>query len=279
MKINKDSLQARINRMSRELGVNANTILAAYFFDGFIARLGKSKYADMFILKGGFYLSLVLGLQSRSTTDIDFLLRDERLDAANIASLFEDIIAMPMDDGISYEFVAISPIRKDDIYGGFNITLLSRLENIKQRISIDVSAGDPITPREVAYGYKRMFSGETLGIKAYNLETILAEKLQTILRRGAFNTRSKDFYDVYIIYKLKWDGVSKDQLAQAFEKTCEHRSTTFTKEAMSGITENLDKDTNLKTRWMSFSKKNDYAREIPFEEIMFTIREVLKFVS
>ena len=230
MKINKNSSQARVQNLSTQKGVPSNVILQNYFFDAFIKRLASSKYSGNFIFKGGFLLSTSLGIDYRSTMDIDFLLSKLSLEKEKIEKVFKEIISIDVDDLVVFEFNKISNIRENDQYGGLNITLTGKIENIKVPVNIDVAAGDPITPSSVLYTYKCMFDEETINFQSYNYETIISEKLQTLLSRSITNSRSKDFYDLYIITKLKYESIDKDLLFSAFQNTCKYRNTYFSKE-------------------------------------------------
>lgn len=212
MKINKNSLQARINNLSSKTGVHPNILLKTFFFDAFLKRLSVSKYCNNFVFKGGFLLSTSLGIDLRSTMDIDFLIEKINLEKSNIINIFIEIAQIDVKDNVSFEYLNIEDIRKDDQYGGYNITFLGKLENINEQVSIDIATGDPITPSEIDYHYKCSFDEEILYFKAYNYETILAEKLQTILIRGIVNSRCKDFYDVFIIHKLRWNNINLNNL-------------------------------------------------------------------
>ena len=193
MKINKNSLQARIKNIRDKLDVPSNVILQNYFFDRFLMRLSKSKYSNNFIFKGGQLLSSYLGLEFRSTLDMDFCLNGFSLEKEIIFNILDEIINIDVGDLVSFEIKEISNIREIDIYGGYNVALLARLENIKTDISIDIATGDPITPNAILHSYKCLFEEKSIELNAYNFETILAEKIQTILDRGISNSRSKDF--------------------------------------------------------------------------------------
>lgn len=189
MSINKQSLQARIKNLSKEKEVSSNIILQSYFFDAVLKRIARSKYSNKFVFKGGFLLSTVLGIDMRSTMDIDFLLRNEPLVEENIIKMIHEIIEIDVDDNITFEFVSIEPIRQLDEYGGFNVVILGHLENIKVSASIDIATGDPITPNVTSCSYKCLISGEELTFPAYNFETIISEKLETVLKKGTSNSR------------------------------------------------------------------------------------------
>lgn len=201
--ISKNALQAKINNLSSKIGVHQNILLKSFFFDEFLKRLETSPYKDNFVFKGGFLLSTSLGIDLRSTMDIDFLLRKLDLSRENIVNIIKEVASINIDDGIIFEFQSINEIREEDEYGRYNVTLLGRFENIKETVNIDIATGDPITPNAINYEYKCLLDNDVLKFKAYNYETIIAEKMQTILFRGIANSRSKDFYDLYIIHKLK----------------------------------------------------------------------------
>lgn len=276
MPINKNSLQARINNYSNKTGVHQNILLKTFFFDSFLKRLAVSKYTDNFVFKGGFFLSSNLGIDLRSTMDIDFLLKKISLERENIINIFNEISSIDINDGINFEINNVSEIRLEDEYGGFNITLLGRLENIREMVDIDVATGDPITPNAISYQYKCLFDGEVLNFKAYNFETIIAEKLQTILVRGITNSRCKDFYDLYIINKLKWETIDIKTLKKAYVNTCEYRNTFFNKDNAVNVIYKINNDSQMGTRWNSYRKRNKFVGDITFKE---TIEKVLLIVD
>lgn len=276
--INKDSLQARINNLALKKGVPSNVILQSFFFDAFLKRLAKSEYHNNFVFKGGFLLSSSLGIDFRSTMDIDFLLRNLLMEKENIIKTVENIIKIDIDDGINFEFKKIKEIRPEDEYGGFNISLLGHLENIKVAVNIDIATGDPITPEPIQYKYKCVLDEEALTFSSYNFETILAEKLQTVLKRGVFNSRSKDFYDLYIIYKLRFDEMNINVLKEAFKRTCEYRKSIFTLEESEEIINEIKEDTSMQLRWNSYAKKNNFAKDILFSNVIDSIRALINII-
>lgn len=275
MKINKNSLQARINNLSKELNVHVNVLLISFFFDAFISRLAKSIYADKFVFKGGFYLATLLGVKNRYTADIDFLLRKESMDENRLREIFSDIIATNADDSITFEIADISPIRDEDAYGGFSILLTGHLENVRQSFHVDVATGDPITPTDIEYSYQSLISNETIAIRAYNLETVVAEKLQTILSRGMLNSRCKDYYDIYIINQLQRKNISIPDLKKAFVTTCQYRKTPFEKEESLLILEEISRSNILQTRWNNYARKASFAKDITFEATVESCKEIL----
>lgn len=275
MNYSKNSVQARIKNLSAKTGASANVLLATYFFEAFLYRLSKSDYAENFIFKGGFYLSSVIGVQNRYTQDLDFKLAGEELEEENLVKIINDIISKNADDNISFDFSSIESIRGEDQYGGFTVSIIGHLENIRQTVNIDIATGDPITPSSITYSYKRLIAEDILNFKAYNLETILAEKLQTIYSRGLFNSRSKDFYDVYIIHKLKMGEINCENLKEAFAKTCGYRETNFSKEDVNILLKELETHIQTLNRWKNYARKNSFAKNISFE----TVIESCKFMT
>lgn len=275
MKINKNSLQAKINNLSKEMNVHANVLLVSFFFDAFISRLAKSTYANKFVFKGGFYLATLLGVKNRYTADIDFLLRKETMDENRLREIFSDIVETDVDDSITFEIAEISPIRDEDIYGGFSILLTGRLENVRQSFHVDVATGDPITPSDVEYTYQSLISHESITFRAYNLETVVAEKLQTILFRGLLNSRCKDYYDIYIINQLRRNNINIPDLKKSFEVTCRYRKTPFEKGDALLLLEEVSKSDVLQTRWKNYAKKSSFAKDVPFEATIESCKEIL----
>jgi predicted nucleotidyltransferase component of viral defense system len=278
MGINKSSLQSRINNLANKTGVHQNILLKSFFFDAFLKRLSISEHASQFIFKGGFLLSTSLGINLRSTQDIDFLLRKIDFQRQTIENLLKEVASTKIDDNVEFVLQSVNEIRDEDLYGGYNVVLLGKLENIRETISIDLATGDPITPNDVDYEYKCLFSNEIIHFKAYNYESILAEKLQTILIRGVLNSRCKDFYDVYIIQKLKCDCVNPIILKQAFENTCKYRNTFFTKEEAFKIITQIETDSQMNLWWNTYKKRNSFVGDTQFKEAINATLLILEIV-
>ena len=273
MEINKDSLKARANNLANELGVSQNIIYDRFFYDAFLSRLAISKYKDKFVLKGGLYLSSLLGINNRSTMDLDFYLKSIAMEKDNIVSIIKEISALDLDDDISFTIVSSEDIRQEDIYGGFRVIILGKLENVRHQFSIDVATGDPIVPSDRDYDYKCLVTGEILPLKAYNLESVISEKLETVLFKGIANSRSKDFYDLYILRKTQIKNVNVSTLKQAFEKTCEYRSFNIDKEDALSMLEMLKENSLFDARWIAYCKNSKYVGNLPFEEVIMAIKE------
>ena len=271
--INKDSLKARANNISKELNIPQNVIYNRFFFDAFLSRLAISPYKDKLVLKGGLYLSSILGLDTRVTMDIDFYLKRLSLEREKIIDLIEEIISIDIQDDISFQIVGSENIRLDDLYGGFQVILLARLDNLRYQFSVDIATGDPIVPSEQNYDYKCLVTGETLTLKAYSLESVVAEKLETVLSRGIANSRSKDFYDLYVLNKTQFKNIDKNILKDAWLKTCDYRAFLISKDEALELINEITKNREINKRWISYGKKVKYSENLSFEEVINSIRE------
>ena len=225
------------------------------------------------MLKDAFYLSSVLGIDTRSTMDMDFYIKHISMEKENIVRLITDIATIDINDGVTFKVVGPSDVRPDDEYGGFQVKVVGNLDNVKYEFGIDVATGDPIVPSERNYDYKCLVTGETLSIKAYSLESVIAEKLETVLARQIANSRSKDFYDLYILRKTQLVNVDKNILKKAFEETCKYRGFNILKEDALSLMEELKLNTQTNNRWDSYIKRAKYAAGLTFEEVINHVTE------
>ena len=266
--MNKAKLTALCHKVSKEVGLSFNAVMLYYFLESILKKLAESRYKESFIFKGGFLLSSVVGIDSRSTVDIDFLLRNMQLSEKNVEQMLKETLKPEESDDILYEVQSIVPIKEEDQYGGFRASILCKMENIKQVVPLDIATGDIITPHPIEYRYVSSFGEEEIIIKAYPIETMLAEKIQTIYARGFLNSRSKDYYDLYIIYKLKDKDVNAEILAEACRKTFRYRKTEFDIDKIIDLLKNLKTNEAFLKRWQAYSRKNLYAKDITFEAVL-----------
>lgn len=273
--INKDSLKAKANNISKEMNIAQNVVYNRFFYDAFLSRLAVSTYKNKLILKGGLYLSSILGIDTRSTMDIDFYLKKVSMDKELIMRLIEEVSSINIEDGIVFEVVGSTEIREDDIYGGFQVKLLGRLDNVKYQFGIDVATGDPIIPSERNYNYKCLVTGEVLPLKAYSLESVVAEKLETILSRGIANSRSKDYYDLYILRKTQFDNIDLQVLKEAYKQTCKYRNFYILKTDAISLLNEIEVNHQIIRRWENYGKNVRYAEDIPFENVINEIKKWL----
>lgn len=270
------SLKAKIRNIAKQKNIPAQVILQNYMFERLLVRLSASEYKEKFVLKGGMLVAAIVGLDNRATMDMDTTLKNLPLTPETIRSALEDICSIAFDDGVVYEIGTISPIRKDDIYGGYRVMLNARFDIMLTPLSIDVSTGDVITPHAVQYNFSEIFDDEkSYELWAYNIETVMAEKVETILRRGIFNTRPRDFYDAYILTTTQKFDITVFE--DALKATANHRGTTNQIADVPSILHNIEESPELKTMWDKYRKQFSYAKNITYEQIMDSIKALLKY--
>lgn len=276
--MNKAKLTALCHKISKQTGLTFNSVMTYYFLEIILKKLSQSYYADHYIFKGGFLLSNVIGVESRSTVDIDFLFHKQTLSEENVQQQLEEILTESKDD-IQFSIQSISSIKESDNYGGYRATILCQLENIKQIIHLDIATGDIVTPHPVIYAYKAIFNDESFSIIAYTIETILAEKLQTIYSRNFLNSRSKDFYDVYILSKLKKNDIDFRQLNVACQRTFSYRETELDYNEIVQLMESFKTDPIQQQQWQNYSNKYSYTKGISFSEILDEIVNLVSVIA
>ena len=269
------SLKAKIRNIAKQKNLPAQVILQNYMFERLLVRLSASKYKEKFVLKGGMLVAAIVGLDNRATMDLDTTLKNLPLTPEAIRSALEDICDIAFDDGVVFEVGTISPIREDDIYGGYRVMLDAKFDTMLTPLSIDVSTGDAITPHAVQYNFAEIFDDEkSYELWAYNIETVMAEKVETILRRGVFNTRPRDFYDAYILTTTqKFD---RSVFADALKATANHRSTTRQIADVSSILHNIEESLELQTMWDKYRKQFAYAADIEYSQIMAVLKTLME---
>lgn len=269
------AVKDKLRNISNEKNINFNAVLKFYMYDRFIERLSKSKYRDNFVLKGGFYLSSLFGIENRSTIDIDAAIRKAEFTEDNLLKMITEIINVDVDDNVVFKINEISSIRDEDEYGGLRVTIDFQLENVKDKFHIDMATGDPIYPRPDSYNYKSLIEKKTYQVWTYTTETVLAEKLETILNKLDASSRMKDYYDIYLIYKFKFAELNKENFMMAVKKTFEKRK--FQGNLIGSL--NVIKQSSiLKEKWSNYARKNNYAREIEFEEILAFLEEFINIL-
>lgn len=273
--MNSMQVKDKLKNIAVKRNLDFNVLLRIYMYDRFIERLAVSKYCDNFILKGGFYLSTLFGLESRTTKDIDTAIKDTNFTKENVEKMIKSIISIDINDDALISFGEISNIREEDQYGGFRIILNAKVDTIRENFQIDIATGDPITPTPIVYKYRPILGDSYVNVWSYNIETIIAEKLETILRRAEANSRIRDYYDLYLIYTKGWNDVKINDLRKAVGKTFEKRN--YTGNINEAIT--ILKDSEIiKNRWESYKKKYEYANDIDYYEIMKCIEEIVKVI-
>ena len=273
--MNSMQLKDKLKNIAKEKSVDFNTLLRLYMYDRFIERLSVSKYKDNFILKGGFYLSTLFGVENRTTMDIDTAFKNANFNEETIVEMIKEIVSIEMTDNAKLSYLGISPIRDKDEYGGFRVDIQIEIDNIKEKFHIDIATGDPITPREISYKYKPVLGDSYVKLWAYNIETVLAEKIETILSRVELNGRMRDFYDIYLIYTKSWDNVNLEYFRNAIEKTFYKRE--YVGEPLLAL-DLIMKSNILNKRWKNYQKRYDYASNIDFNEILICLERIISVI-
>ncbi len=268
------SLKAKIKKYAMDNNIPAQVVLQNYMFERFLERLANSKYKDNFVIKGGMLISAIIGLDTRTTMDLDTTVKNLVLTKENIVKVIYEISQIKIEDEVAFEFISINDIRKDDVYGGYQIRFNAIYDNITTYLSIDVSTGDIITPNPVEYEFIGIFDEDTkINVWGYNIETVLAEKVETILSRGIVNTRPRDFYDVYILTKTQI--YNKEVFEHALKATASHRKSDRILTKREKIIEVLSESSDLNDNWSKYQRKFNYAKDISFIDTIEGLRTLV----
>ncbi len=276
--MNKQKMTHLVHRVAEENNLNFNTTLVYFFLEAVLKRIAFS-HEDRFIFKGGFILSNIIGISQRTTVDMDVLINNHSMEQDALLQLLYKMLERNMEDGVVCKVGSIEPIREQDEYGGFRVKILCQLENIKQIIPLDIATGDPITPAPVAYEYKTLFDDRRIPLFCYNLETILAEKLHTIFARDIANSRNKDFYDVFILMKLRHEEIDKEKLREACRNTFNYRQTAMNTDELRNVMTRIEENSLMASRWNTYTKANDYAIGISFRDTINACKNLVEMLE
>ena len=269
-------LKALIKNLAKEKCISAQLVLQNYMLERFLERISLSSYRDNFIIKGGFLIASMVGLDTRATMDMDATIKGYPVKEDSIRKMIEEILGIPIEDGITFRLQSIHEIREDDEYSGYRASLIAEYGRMAVPLKLDITSGDKITPREIEYSYKLMWENRSISILAYNLSTILAEKLETILSRADQNTRPRDYYDVYILTKLQGENIDDKTLSLALSATAEKRGSAHLLSQFRDILSTVKSSSIMKIRWENYQKDFDYAKGIEFEECCNAIISLLE---
>ncbi|XFA98814.1 nucleotidyl transferase AbiEii/AbiGii toxin family protein [Candidatus Izemoplasma sp. B36] len=276
--MNKDKLTSIIKKKTIEENISFNVLLQIYFFECFLNRLSNSKYKNNVILKGGFLISSILGISERSTLDLDFNVVSIPFTVNSVEEMVNDINNINVKDNIDFELIKINDIMQQNQYSGYQVSLIGKLDNIHVPFSIDVATGDPITPSKKTYYYKSLILDKNIELYSYNIETVLSEKIQTIIDKSFGNSRMKDFYDIYLLMKLRRNYIDYNLLKTALKNTFEYRKTKLDLENVASIINVLETDTEFIKRWTNYVKKNYYVDDIEFKAVSNEIRKLVETI-
>ena len=275
MKRNTMSFKAIINNMAKENNVAAQSVLQTYMLERLLERISISKYKDNFILKGGMLISAMLGIDSRTTMDMDTTIKGFPLTKDNITNIMDEICNIEIDDNVKLKINNVELIREDDDYGGYRITFEAKYNNEMPVImKIDITTGDKITYKEIEYSFTLMLEDRKIQIWSYNVETIIAEKFEAIVKRGVLSTRIRDYYDVYMLINTQNKIIDKKTLKDAISLTAQHRGTSEIIKDWKKIVEKIANDSKMRQQWKRYQKDNFYAEEIEYKELINAISKV-----
>ena len=275
MKRNTMSFKAIINNMAKENNVAAQSVFQTYMLERLLERISISKYKDNFILKGGMLISAMLGIDSRTTMDMDTTIKGFPLTKDNITNIMDEICNIEIDDNVTLKINKIELIREDDDYGGYRITFEAKYNNEMPVImKIDITTGDKITYKEIEYSFTLMLEDRKIQIWSYNVETIIAEKFEAIVKRGVLSTRIRDYYDVYMLINTQNKIIDKKTLKDAITLTAQHRGTSEIIKDWKKIVEKIANDSKMRQQWKRYQKDNFYAEEIEYKELINAISKV-----
>lgn len=275
---NRDSLKAKASNLSNKTNIPNKYLIQNFMFEALLKRISKSKYKDKFIIKGGLLLSSIFGVNLRSTMDLDTTIKGLPLDRETITKVINDIISIEIDDNIKLEIGNIKDIREEELYSGFNVNLKAEFDGLKTNLMIDITTGDVITYKEVEFKYNTLFDNEIINIMTYNYETIISEKIESIISRNIDNTRMKDYYDLYMFVNLKWNDINKDTLRKAIINTAKNRKTLDYIDNASKYIELISDDSRLKSLWNSYKSNYDYAKDIEFVDTINAIKVISEVI-
>ena len=269
-----EQIKGAIRNISKKTGVNPNSLLQMCLFEGILEKLSKSKYSENFILKGGLLISSLIGVDMRSTMDMDTTLRGIPLNEVSITKILNEILAIEIDADIEYKLIKLSPIRQEDVYEDFCASISCIFGKINATLNIDITTGDVITPREMNYSYSKILEEGTIPIMTYTIETILAEKFETISSRNITTTRARDFYDLCMIYCIYKDKIDKDILRKAIERTSKYRGSFETALQYKEIVELFRESETPKKLWKKYTQNNPYAKDVDFLDTISVYEEI-----
>ena len=268
-------LKDKVQNLSDGRSEVAQSLIRYYFMERFLERVSVSEHRNNFILKGGMLVASIIGVDMRATMDIDTTVKELSLNEQDFRKIIEKICAIQIEDGVTFKITSVKKIMEEFDYPGIRMMIEANLDRLRQPFKIDISTDDVITPDAIEFKYKLMFEDRTISVLSYNLETLLAEKMQTILARGLANTRMRDFYDIYEIMNSKAEEVSLDALKYAFEATCARRGTVYDKADVEVILDKIKADKGMEDMWNRFRTVNYFVERLDWKEIIsFVIGEM-----
>ena len=274
-------LKDLVRNLSKKKSADAQILMQNYMMERFLERISLSEYKNQFILKGGMLVAAMVGLDARATMDLDATIKGTNVSVEDVEMIISQIISIPLDDGVSFRIKRISEIMEEADYPGVRVSMETKFDGVITPLKIDISTGDIITPREIKYNFNLMLENRTIEVWAYNLETVLAEKLETVISRNVTNTRMRDFYDIYILQKLYGEQLSKDVLWDALVATAKKRETLeqIETEDIDEVFDEIQSSSVMENLWKAYQRNYSYSADIPWHTIMKSIRTLYEIIS
>ena len=274
-------LKDLVRNLSKKKSADAQILMRNYMMERFLERISLSEYKNQFILKGGMLVAAMVGLDARATMDLDATIKGTNVSVEDVEMIISQIISIPLDDGVSFRIKRISEIMEEADYPGVRVSMETKFDGVITPLKIDISTGDIITPREIKYNFNLMLENRTIEVWAYNLETVLAEKLETVISRNVTNTRMRDFYDIYILQKLYGEQLSKDVLRDALVATAKKRETLeqIETEDIDEVFDEIQSSSVMENLWKVYQRNYSYSADIPWHTIMKSIRTLYEIIS
>lgn len=260
-------LKALVRNRSNGNSAQAQTIIRNFIMERFLERISLSKYRDHFILKGGMLVSALVGLENRATMDIDTTIKNLPLSVDDVTDIITEIIKVAVEDGITFSIKRVFEIMDEAEYPGVRAMLEAELDSMRTPLKIDISTGDVITPKEIEFSYQLMFENRSISIYAYNIETVLAEKIETVISRGIANTRLRDFYDLYILQQERKSDIDYEKVKMALAATSQKRQSEDIMQRGNYILEQVYQNEEMQKLWKNYQHKFAYADGISWDAV------------
>ncbi len=272
-------LKAIIKNLAKEKHISAQLVMQNFMLERLLERVSVSKYQQHFILKGGFLIAAMVGLDTRATMDMDATIKGLPVNEQTVRKMFEEILKIELGDDVTFNFRSIGEIREGDEYTGYRVALSANYPPMAVPLKLDITTGDKITPREIEYQFKLLLEDRSISVFAYNLETIVAEKLETVISRGDQNTRPRDYYDIYILAKLQYPNIELRNLKAALDATTEKRGSVEVVKDYRKIMDAVKGSEVMQRQWKNYQKDFEYAEEIAFEDACDVVVELMDGMS
>ncbi|MGL5256247.1 MAG: nucleotidyl transferase AbiEii/AbiGii toxin family protein [Proteocatella sp.] len=272
-------LKAIIKNLAKQKNISAQLIMQNYMLERLLERISISQYRDKFILKGGFLIASIVGLDTRATMDMDATIKELAISEEAVREMFEDFCKIELEDNVKFIFKDVEDIRENDEYRGYRVSLAVNFPPMMVPLKLDLTTGDKITPKEIEYNFKLLLEDREISILAYNLETIMAEKLETVISRGDLNTRPRDYYDIYILNKLQFSNIDIVNLKAAFNATSQKRGSHDIIKQYNKIIDTVKSSNIMQKQWKKYQKDFEYAKEIQFDDCCDTVIEIMESLS